>query len=487
MSERQEQTNTQAQEVLQHSELTARLLRRLTVSPGIIDVRTLRQIAVRLAGGITRTLSLLDDLMARYGIDDHLMIENPPLVMEQPWMVNINAYLTNYNSFSSTTNQFIASAAAPQSHSSTVLLSNTLSPELSSSPPSQSSTDSIISSGGAPGHEANSRVESRDTNRRVQSHEAKSVLDETASLPLLAGKFRVSRSPAQRVWKKLAADVQDVARIPVVKPSEDSTASASTAPASTASTSTVPTAARIEAGKIGEGQIESAKAIASTGTPPTKLPLARMRIAQSQIQRKSLDENVNISQPPAKIREVRDTPRPAEAKRPHAPSAPSVELELVEPNRETKTADSSPPAPGRKGVPRQTSQAEVTTQTSQTAVPTRTSMPPLPLVQKLNASPSVQKRPPDFIWRKGADVPMLKDFTSAISNAGSLQSLNRTTGGASSVQPYLSVQQQQNSQTFTPETAQRKDETQAGSGISTERVLRNIARKLLIERERRGY
>ena len=143
MSEQQERANTQAQEVLQSSELTARLLRRLIVSPGILDMRTLRQFASRMTVAITRTFSLLDDLLARYGIDDRSAIENPPLLMEQPWMVNINAYLTNYNSylsktyrnaFSSTTNQFISSHAAPQSESSksfssTSLLSDTFSNE----------------------------------------------------------------------------------------------------------------------------------------------------------------------------------------------------------------------------------------------------------------------------------------------------------------------------------------------------------------------
>jgi hypothetical protein len=480
MSEPQERTNAQAQEVLQHSELTARLLRRLTVSPGVIDAQTLRQFAARLAGGITRTLSLLDDLMARYGIDAPSTIESPPLLMEQPWMVNINAYLTNYNSFSSTTNQFISSAAVPQahsstSHSSTFLLSNPLSTEQTSSQSSQPSTDSINSSVRAPGQAANSRPESLDTIRRVQRHEAKSVLDETTSLPLPAGKFRVSRSPARRGREKPSAEAQDVARNHVLKSSEDSTASTPTAAAST-----IPAA-----GKIEEGQIESAKTIASTDasadTAPTELLLARTRIAQSQIQRRSLDENAKVSQPPAaKIREVRGMRQPAEARQTPAPAAAPIAPGLVEPSRETKTADSSPPAPERVGVPRQTSEAGATTQVSKPAVQTRTSTTPLPLIQKLNASLPMQKRPPDFIWRKGADSSTMKDFASTVLNADSLQALNRAAGEASSVQ-------QQHSQTFTPEVARRKDETQAGSAVSTERILRNISRKLLIERERRGY
>jgi len=370
-------------------------------------------------------------------------------------MVNINAYLTNYNSFSSTTNQFISSDAAPRAEpdkslSSTFLLSDTFSTEGFSSQPSQSSTDLAISS------------------VHVPSHDAKSALDERAFLTLPAGKFRVSRDAARRIWEKPSAEVQsaetqDVVRNRVLKPSVDSTASASTVPAT----------ARIEAGKIEEGEIESAKAIASLDLTPTKLPLARTRIAQSQIQRKSLTENANVSRTPTRIREVKETAQPAEAERPPAPAAVSVQFGLVEPPRETKTADSSPPAPGREDVPRQTSKT----------VPTTTSTTPLPLAQKQGASPPIQQRPPDFIWRNSADVPTLKEFASAISKANPLQSMNQITGGLSTVQP----QPQQSSQTFTPEAERRTDEPPAGSGISTERILRNISRKLLIERERRGY
>jgi hypothetical protein len=460
MSEQQERANAQAQEVLQSSELTARLLRRLIVSPGIIDMRTLRQFASRMTVSFTRTLSLLDDLLARYGIDAPSVIENQPLLMEQPWMVNINAYLTNYNSYSFTTNQFISSDAAPQSQSSkslssTSLLSDTLSTERFSSQPSQSSTDSTISS------------------VRVPGHGVKSALDETASLTLPAGKFRVSRSPARRVWEKHSTDAQDAMRNPALKSTEDSTASPSTTPSST-----VLASARIEEEKIEEGKFESAKAGTSADTNPATLSLA-----QSQIQRKSLEENASVLQPVVKIHEVKDTQQPAEAVRPAALAVASIKLGLAEPAREIKTAESSHPAHGREDVPAQKSKAGIPTRKSKPDVPTSTSATALPLVQKQTVSPPIQKRPPDFIWRKGADIPTLKEFASAISKASPLQSLNQTTGGVSTVQP----QPQKSSQTFTPEAARRTDETRAGSGISTERILRNISRKLLIERERRGY
>ena len=102
-----------AQDVLQSSELTARLLRRLTASPGIIDIQMLRQIPARLMGLLAPLVSLFDDLIARYGIDDGSM-GSQPRIMGQPWMQNVNAYLTNYNSLSSTTNQFISITAAEQ-------------------------------------------------------------------------------------------------------------------------------------------------------------------------------------------------------------------------------------------------------------------------------------------------------------------------------------------------------------------------------------
>ena len=252
----------------------------------------------------------------------------------------------------------------------------------------------------------------------------------------------------------------------MLKPSEDSTASAST----------VTAAARIEAGKIGAGKIESAKATASADSTLTKLPLARTRIAQSQIQRKLLAENANVSQPPAKIRDVRETPQPAEA-------AASIKLGLVEGAREIKTAGSSHPAHASEGVPGQTPEIGIPNRKSKPDVPTSTSATALPLVQKQTPSPPIQRRPPDFVWRKGADIPTLKEFASAISKANPRQALNQITDGVSSVQP----QPQQSIQTFTSEAERRTHEPPAGSGISTERILHNISRKLLIERERRGY
>src|SRR2546423_1553852 len=99
MNENPEQQT--AEDVLRSSELTARLLRRLTASPGMIDLRMPQRNHARLLALPARAVSLYDELMTRYGLDDG-SAESQSLVMEQPWLLNVNAYLTNNNSFSST-------------------------------------------------------------------------------------------------------------------------------------------------------------------------------------------------------------------------------------------------------------------------------------------------------------------------------------------------------------------------------------------------
>src|SRR4051812_36994743 len=110
MNENSEHTATR--DVLQSSELTARLLRRTNISPGLLETTMLRQILARLARYYSRPVSLFDELRSRYRIDDDSIDAEDPLVMEQPWPANIYAYLTNSNSFSSTINQFISGVAA---------------------------------------------------------------------------------------------------------------------------------------------------------------------------------------------------------------------------------------------------------------------------------------------------------------------------------------------------------------------------------------
>ena len=99
------------------SELAARLFRRLTTSPGVIDTQRLFKTYARLTAVITHPL--LHDLLARYFIDVDSSVQNLPLVNDQPWMLNLNTYLTNNSSVSSvstTNNSFFTSTAINQSN-----------------------------------------------------------------------------------------------------------------------------------------------------------------------------------------------------------------------------------------------------------------------------------------------------------------------------------------------------------------------------------
>ena len=109
---------TENADVLQSSELAARLLRRLTTSPGVIDTQRLFKTYARLTEVITHAHPLLHDLLARYFINDDSTVQNLPLVNDQPWMLNLNTYLTNNSSVSSTSttnNSFFTSTAINQS------------------------------------------------------------------------------------------------------------------------------------------------------------------------------------------------------------------------------------------------------------------------------------------------------------------------------------------------------------------------------------
>jgi hypothetical protein len=136
MSEHTERTS--AEEVLQASELAARLLRRL-IAPGVIDTQRLYKTYARLTEMITHAHPLLHDLLARYSIAANSTLQNLPFVNDQPWMLNVNSYVANNSSFSSTTNttnnsffagtnQFISSVNTTSS-THTELLGTTHQPE----------------------------------------------------------------------------------------------------------------------------------------------------------------------------------------------------------------------------------------------------------------------------------------------------------------------------------------------------------------------
>ena len=89
---------------LEPSALTARLHRRLSSSPGVIDIQDILKTYARLTKWAAHARLLIDDLLTRYSIDDGSAPGNLTLVTEQPWMLNLNTYLTDRNSFSSTAN-----------------------------------------------------------------------------------------------------------------------------------------------------------------------------------------------------------------------------------------------------------------------------------------------------------------------------------------------------------------------------------------------
>ena len=102
---------------MQSSELAARLLRRLVASPGVIDTQRVFKTYARLTEFITHTHPLLQDLLARFSIDDDSAAQNLPFVTDQSWMLNLNTYLTNNNSYSSsqvTNNSFLATSNTNQ-------------------------------------------------------------------------------------------------------------------------------------------------------------------------------------------------------------------------------------------------------------------------------------------------------------------------------------------------------------------------------------
>ncbi|HXQ38038.1 MAG TPA: hypothetical protein VN843_28785, partial [Anaerolineales bacterium] len=128
-------------DVLQSSELAARLLRRLIASPGVIDTQRLFRTYARLTELITHAHPLLQDLLARHSIDDDSAGQNLPLVMDQPWLVNLNTYLTNNSSISSTSttnNSYFATTNQFVSQANTTALTHTeLHETTSQSPPSE--------------------------------------------------------------------------------------------------------------------------------------------------------------------------------------------------------------------------------------------------------------------------------------------------------------------------------------------------------------
>lgn len=352
-------------------------------------------------------------------------------------MVNINSYLTNYNSFSSTTNQFISSAPTPQSLQSAAPVS---SHESKSSEPL-----TIYSSGHAPRGAANS----------IRLTEDSSSPDSSSSSP--QGKFRISRNPSRRAWKANPVDAPGVAQTLV--PGE-----------SLAS--------------------DDRNAIPSDDKTWPTLALARTRITQSQTQgERQEDEDLRVSLSVSKSSEVERKGRGLEDGEALLHARVSSRTDTITPTKESqKVSGSSKPSPTGADVLSLPVKTYVATPgsnpvrpISKTNIPPQASLAGLPTVQKQTASSQSRERPQDFIWRQSADIPLMKELRSLISQGGTEAALNPIKGSASNAQA------PQSGQLTLPDEASRRDGLRVGSELTTDRILRSINRELLIERERRGY
>lgn len=464
MNENSEQKATQ--DFLQSSELTARLLRRATSSPGVIDTTMLRQVLSRVAGWGTHTASLFDDLMSRYSIDDGSIDADNALLMEQPWAAHINAYLTNNNTFSSTINQFISSATA-----------------------SQSSTAS----------------EANFSSRNIPNPAAQTPLQGETTTLSPAMKFRISRSPARRAWDAAPVDASDIARRPLLNSTENPVLKSAEDSNSTASEETRSEDAKVRLVKATPENIEHSRAIkvehpetvASTVTTPGDLTLARTQVIPSDIQRKSPDEGVSVSQQVSTTNVIREKRQPAQVESPAITAGATLKRGSANPLRDFRKTGSASNENVRSGsddsrmngslplnvssrlISAQASPLTETSLESFSQLLSQTLPQTLPPVQKQIASTQAPTQPPGFVWRKVADSSAADNPTASVSSANPRQGANEAAGNASTIQS-------PHSQTNMSEAASRTDEVRASS-VTTERILRKLSRRLSIERERRGY
>jgi hypothetical protein len=446
------------EDILQSSELSARLLRRLTEVPGIMDTAMLRQVLERLSRSVKHPPTLFDDLMARYRLDDGSSAGIDPLIMEQSWIMNISAYLTNENSFSSTVNQYIAAATASKAIEAT----GTSSP--SGADMSRELPSTIVAT----------RVKTPDPIPHATSSDARypderTKLSEEAAPLSSTGSFRVSRNPPRRAWDAGPAYGPNVVSGQVLSSERTSTATAPDEPS---------VQTEIHRKLQGEGGSDSQQnlttyAIQGEQPPSTRklatkepfefsmpgsanasavavkgnLPLARAQFAGADNQRTFSDEGRVVLPQLSRAYPISEKRRPAH----------------VEPLDISAGASFGPGGPS----------AEI-------EISTKTFAENLPLVRKHVVSSQTQRQPPNLVWRKGADPSSIINPGFSASGVSYIHPANQAAGSTSTIQS-------PHGNTIMPESSSRRDELRAGSAVPTERILRNISRKLLIERERRGY
>ena len=430
--------HTSAADVLESSELAARLIRRLTSSPGVIDTRSILKTYARLTEWFTHAHPLLNDLLTRYNIEDGSALRSLPLVADQPGMLNINTYLTNNNSFSSTTNNSFAATT-----NQFISPANTSSSTTPRFPPAALSSSSSSSA-------------SVHSSSRASAPDAKMVFPGETSQSQPAGKFRVSRSPARRSRQRDPVDAGDA--------THDEGGSS-----------------RFASGEEGSGA--QAKEIGSSVSTGTNLPLARTPPA---IQRELPDASMKTARPFSKVDdEMRDERR-------------SARDDTVGPRQETRrtvlaTTDSpaatlpSLPLVQKQAAPEQLGEALIEDASERQHLTAKASasdaitLSALPLVQPQISPSQLQTRPLQFVWRKSEDALTMRDLLSDLSSSSPLAAVRQA------LDSLPTAQSRPSNQSVKPESSSREVKRRAGEEITTEGMLRRISTVLLIERERRGY
>jgi hypothetical protein len=484
MSEHSDQIS--AAEFLESSELTARLLRRLTSSPGVINIQEIFETYARLSAFTTRARRLLDDLLTRYSIDDGSAPGSLPLVMEQPWMLNLNTSLTNSNSFLSTTNNSF-SATTNEFVSRPIL--------------SSSAASQFVPSASSSSHESQPGLATGTVSKHELSHETKAEQLDSVSSSATSGKFRIRRKPGRVSSEVTAAVTQNVQRDPVSEPAKGLTLRVGAAarlgeeekgitpadppPAPVGNPASEPAkgltlypraTARLGEEEIGtpvkanDAKIATVKNTDSVFAAPADLPLASLPQAPSPVQRGLPDEDVNTSGVLSSD---------AAEKGPPASQSSNPGRVFSPLNRINETTRLTL---GKIGIPRPGLDVSRIAAIQEQIVPAHDQRRQPDSFRTGNAdgrTALAEPRQPDLVWRRNAAGRTARELLSAASNGSSSQ--RELAGGRSST-----AQPPPSSQTVKTESV-NSGRREAGAEITAEGILRSISNTLLVERDRRGY
>jgi hypothetical protein len=524
MPEHSEHTSDMASDMasdtdfLEPSPLTARLHRRLSSSPGVIDIQDILKTYARLTKWASRARLLIDDLLARYSVDDGSAPGNLPLVTEQPWMLNLNTYLTNRNSFSSTANNSY-SATTNEFFSQT------------SSPAASRLVTSDLTSLGPPKGPALGHI-----SRHELGHEVKTEQLGSESFSRASGKFRVSRKPRRAPRETAAAVTRNVRENALGQPRPALTYHSGSSPQpgkaeadATAETKHIKTAPS----EITASTIVSAadrQTVSAANRPiaaAVNLPLVTRPSAQSTVQRERIGEARNTSplvskdRPAGDRRQSKDwsasvslaaleSTRPEQQPRTVAlqsglpPLGRSTETTKLTLNKNVQVAR---PADGSRLAILET---QVVSEDSQkphadffaqrnadqavgalnrtlvrgAAYRGGTGVPSVNHAQDARVTPTHFLPGPgqtDLVWRRNGIDRTVRELMSAMSDRSSLPAAQRAPAGDST------TQSPQRIQSFERESAGSRNQSPEGVELTAERILRRISRTLLVERDRRGY